>query len=224
MKKYINYSILCFAIPILVFLGIYVFEDKQYVWISLCVTVLSCLPFFLGFENKNHDTKRLIIIAVMVALSVLGRVVFTPIPAFKPITAMVVITAMCFGSEAGFMTGALSAMISNFTFGQGPWTPFQMFSWGMIGFIAGVISEPLKRNKVLLAVYGIISGIMYSCLMDVWSVLWADGYFNISRYLSVLITSVPFTVIYAASNVIFLLLLSKPILKILERAKTKYGI
>lgn len=224
MKKWISYLIFCLLIPVTVLIGLFVFDDKQYVWISLCVTLLSCLPFFIGFEKRNNDTKHLVIIAVMVALSVLGRIVFTPMPAFKPITAMVVITAMCFGREAGFMTGALSAVISNFSFGQGPWTPFQMFSWGMIGLIAGLISEPLKRSRVVLVIYALISGIMYSCLMDVWSVLWADGYFNVSRYLSLLLTSLPFTAIYAVSNVIFLLFFSKPIVKILERVKTKYAI
>lgn len=90
---------------------------------------------------------------------------------------------MYFGSEAGFMTGALSAVISNFFFGQGPWTPFQMFSWGILGLIAGIIADPLKRSKIVLTIYAVISGILYSLIMDIWTVLWADGYFNFSRYL-----------------------------------------
>ncbi len=224
MKKWLSFSVFCLIIPAVVLLGLFVFEDKQYVWISLCVTVLSCVPFFLAFEKQKHDTSKMVIIAVMVALSVLGRIVFSPIPAFKPITAMVVITAMCFGREAGFMTGALSAVISNFSFGQGPWTPFQMFSWGMIGFVAGLIAEPLKRNKLVMVIYAVVSGIMYSCLMDVWSVLWADGFFNLSRYFALLITSLPFTAIYAVSNVIFMLLFSKSIVKILDRIKIKYAL
>ena len=135
---------------------------------------------------------------------------------------MVVITAMYFGSEAGFMTGALSALISNFYFGQGPWTPFQMFSWGILGLIAGIIARQLRESKVVLVIYGIVSGVLYSLLMDVWTVLSADGYFNLSRYLAAVASAVQFTVIYAVSNVIFLLLFAKPIGKILERIKRKY--
>lgn len=223
MKKKISYLILCLLIPLVVIGGALLFKDKQYAWISLSVAVLSCVPFFLRFEKKESEAKELILIATMVALSVLGRILFTPIPGFKPVTALVVITAMYFGGEAGFMTGAMSAVISNFYFGQGPWTPFQMFSWGIIGLIAGALAKYLKESKVFLVIFAIFSGIFYSLLMDIWTVLWADGYFNLSRYIAAIVSAAQFTVIYAVSNVIFLLLFSKPIGKILERIKTKYG-
>lgn len=224
MKKRISYVILCLLIPAIVVGGALIFGSKKYAWITLCVVVLSCIPFFLRFEKKENNTKELILISVMVALSVIGRIVFAPIPGFKPVTAVVVISAMYFGGEAGFAVGALSAVISNFYFGQGPWTPFQMFSWGIIGLIAGLMAKPLKESKPLLIMYGILSGIMYSALMDVWTVLWADGYFNLSRYFAAIASAVQFTIIYAVSNVIFLLLFSKPIGKILDRIKTKYAI
>lgn len=222
MKKWLSYIILCLIVPAVVLGGALLFKEKQYAWISLCVTLLSCVPFFLHFEHSENDVRKLILIAVMVAISVIGRFIFAPIPGFKPVTAMVVITAMYFGGEAGFMTGALSAVISNFYFGQGPWTPFQMFSWGIVGFLAGVIADPLKKSKIVLVVYAIVSGVLYSLLMDVWTVLWADGYFNISRYAAAVISAAQFTIIYAVSNVIFLLVFSKPIGKILERIKEKY--
>ena len=224
MKKWISYGILCLLIPAVVLCGMFLFPAKQYAWVSLCVALLSCLPVFLRFERKSVSTKRLILIASMTALSVLGRILFTPIPGFKPVTAMVVITALYFGSEVGFLTGSLCALISNFWFGQGPWTPFQMFSWGLLGLLAGLLADPLKRSKILLAVYGAVSGALYSALMDVWIVLLADGYFNLSRYAATLVSSLPFTAIYAVSNLIFLLLFSKPIGKILERIQTKYGL
>ncbi len=224
MKKWISYIILCIAVPSVVVAGTVLFQGKQYAWISLCVALLSCIPFFLHFEKKETDTQRLVLIAAMVALSVVGRILFTPLPGFKPVTAMVVITAMYFGGEAGFLTGALSAVISNFYFGQGPWTPFQMFSWGVIGLIAGLMANPLKKNKIVLTVYAILSGVLFSLLMDIWTVLWADGTFNPARYLAAIISAAQFTAIYAISNVIFLLLFSKPIGKILDRIKTKYGL
>lgn len=224
MKKWLSYLICCLAIPLVVIGGALFFGERQYVWIYLCVAVLSCVPFFIHFERSETNTRRLVLISAMIALSVLGRVIFTPLPGFKPVTAMVVITAMYFGSEAGFMTGALSALISNFYFGQGPWTPFQMFSWGILGLIAGLVAAPLKKNRAVLAVYGIISGVLYSLLMDIWTVLSADGYFNFARYLAAVVISAEFTAIYAVSNVIFLLLFAKPIGRILERIKTKYGI
>lgn len=224
MKRWLSYLIFFLLIPVTVLGGALIFKQKQYAFLSLCVTVFSCVPFFLHFEKKQSSAGQLILIAVMVALSVLGRFIFAPLPGFKPVTAMVVITAMYFGSEAGFMTGALSAVLSNFYFGQGPWTPFQMFSWGMIGLLAGLMAEPLKRSKIVLTVFAVFSGVLYSLLMDVWTVLWADGYFNFSRYLAAILSAAQFTAVYAVSNVIFLLLLAKPIGKILNRVTVKYGL
>lgn len=224
MKKKISIFIICLAIPFAVIGGGILFKERHYAWLSLCLTMLSCIPFFLDFEKKEADTKKLILIAVMIALSVIGRIIFTPLPSFKPVTATVIITALYFGKEAGFMTGALSAVLSNFYFGQGPWTPFQMLSWGIIGFIAGALSRLLKRNKAVLLFYGIISGVLYSMLMDIWTVLWADGFFNPSRYIAAIISAAPFTLIYAVSNVVFLLFFAKPIGKIFDRIKTKYAI
>lgn len=224
MKKVFPYLVYAVAFPLLAIGGAFVFKDKFYAWVTIAAVLLACLPFFIRFEKKETDAKTLILIAVMIAFSVVGRFIFAPLPGFKPVTAMTVLTAMYFGSDAGFMTGALTAVISNFYFGQGPWTPFQMFSWGIIGLIAGIFAEKLKKSKVFLSIFGALSGILYSLLMDIWTVLWADGYFNFARYLAALVSSLQFTVIYAVSNVIFLLLLSKPTGKILQRVKTKYGI
>lgn len=214
---------MCVLVPLVVYLGAKIFKEKQYAWISLCVAILACAPFFIRFESRDNDVRRLVLIAVMVTLSVVGRFVFAPVPGFKPVTAMVAVTAMYFGSEAGFMTGALTAVISNFYFGQGPWTPFQMFAWGIIGFVIGLIAEPLKRSTFLLVLSGIIAGVAFSLLMDVWSTLYTDGTFNIMLYFSFVVSSLQYMAIYAVSNVIFLLVLSKPIGKIFERVKVKYG-
>ncbi len=224
MKKWISYGILCILIPVTVIGGSVLFKDKYYAWISLCVVILAFVPIFLRFEKKAAEPKRLILISAMVALSVVGRILFSALPGFKPVTAMVIITAIYFGPEAGFMTGALTALISNFYYGQGPWTPFQMFTWGIIGLIAGIFSEPVKRSKIIMTVFGILSGVIFSMLMDVWSVLWEDGYLNITRYFANVVSSLPYTAVYAVSNVIFLLLFCNPIGKILERIKIKYGL
>ena len=188
------------------------------------MALLACVPFFLSFERKTQSGSRLILIAVLTALSVLGRMLFYAVPGFKPVTAMVIITAMYLGSEAGFLTGALSAVISNFYFGQGPWTPFQMFTWGLIGFLAGLLARQLKGSRIFLCVFGALAGVLFSLCMDVWTALWADGTFQLSRYLAALVSSVSFTLVYAVSNVIFLLLLAKPIGKKLQRVLDKYGI
>lgn len=208
------------AIPLCVLLGATVFSDKGYAYVTLLVTILSLLLFIAGFEKKRTGTRRLILVAVMVALSVAGRF----LPLFKPITALTVLTAMYLGSEAGFLTGALSAVISNFYFGQGPWTPFQMMSWGLIGFTAGLLAQPLKRHKWFLLCYGVIVGVAYSFIMDIWTVLWYNGTFQWTLYTGALLSAIPYTCVYALSNVLFLLLFAKPFGQKMERIQVKYGV
>ncbi|MHB1453181.1 MAG: ECF transporter S component [Saccharofermentanales bacterium] len=224
-NKIAGYLISLAAIPLVIAAGFTVFKDRQFAFISLAVAILACVPFFLAFEHKkNADTKKIVILAVMIALSVLGRFIFAFVPFFKPVTAIVVIVAVYFGPEMGFLCGALSALISNFYFGQGPWTPFQMFAWGMIGFIAGLLGSRISAGKIRLAAYGIFAGILYSLAMDVWAVLWIDGTFNVSRYIAALLTALPVTAVYAVSNVVFLLIANKPLGKKLDRVKIKYGL
>ncbi|MBR3275946.1 MAG: ECF transporter S component [Eubacterium sp.] len=223
-RRFLKIAVPFIFIPVILILGVFAFDEKKFAWIILAVTIMALLLFFAGFEKKIIGTRRMVIIAVMTALSVLGRFIFAVIPGFKPITAIVVITAVWLGPESGFLTGALSAVISNFYFGQGPWTPFQMFAWGIIGLVAGYLSRFLKKNRPALAVYGIFAGIFYSMLMDVWSVLWFNNNFEMSVYLAALVTAIPYTISYAASNVVFLLLLGRPFGEKLERVKLKYGV
>ena len=168
----------------------------------------------------------MVLIAVMIALSVIGRFLFAALPGFKPVTAIVILTGIYFGSEAGFLTGSFTAILSNIYFGQGPWTPFQMFVWGIIGFIAGLpyLRELFKKSRIALTMLGIICGVLYSMLMDIWTVLSMDGTFRWNRYLATIGTSAPYTAIYAVSNIIFLWIILKPIGKKLDRIIMKYGL
>lgn len=223
-KNILTAAIFLIAIPAVIFSGVVFFREKSYAWLSLCIAVFSCVPLFYCFERKESSAKEITVLAVMIAISVAGRFVFAWLPGFKPVTAITVIVALWLGKEAGFVVGSLSAVVSNFYFGQGPWTPFQMFAWGLIGFIAGILANPLKKNKILLCIFGALAGILFSLTMDIWSVIWFDSGFNISRYIATVTASLPSTVEYAVSNIIFLLLLSKPIGENLERIKTKYGL
>lgn len=210
--------------PAAVVLGHFFFPEKQYAFTIFIVSVITVIPFVLQFEHNETDLEKLIIIAVMTALSAVGRVAFEALPHFKPVTAVVIITGIYLGKEAGFLCGAFSALISNFSIGQGPWTPFQMFSWGMIGLLAAVMSKYIKNNLALTVAFGGAAGFLYSFLMDIFTVLWADGFFNVQRYLAKVASSMPVTLVYAVSNVVFLLLITKPFGKVIERIKLKYGI
>ena len=106
---------------------------------------------------------------------------------------------------------------------RGPWTPFQMFSWGIVGLIAGVFAPQLKKSLVFRIIYSAVSGVLYSLLMDIYTTLWYDGTFNLTRYIAAVTSAVPVTLTYVVSNVAFIIVLAKPIGSVLERIKTKYG-
>ena len=208
------------VIPAVAVAGIAVFGEKRHLFISLLVAILSVLLFISGFEKSQTVARRLVIVSVMTALGVVGRF----IPLFKPVTAMTVITSVYLGGEAGFLVGALSALISNFYFGQGPWTAFQMLALGLIGLFAGYLSKILKKSRIALSLYGVLAGICYSLVMDVWTVLWYNDAFDTALYLSAVVTAIPHTVLYAVSNFAFLFIAAKPFGEKLERIRIKYGI
>ncbi len=220
LKKILKIVIPLILIPAVAVSGVLLFDEQKHIFVSLMVAFLSLILFITGFEKKVTGTRRMVLVAVMTALSVLGRF----IPFFKPITAITVITAMYLGGEAGFLVGSLSALLSNFYFGQGPFTAFQMLAWGLIGLIAGLMAEKLKKSRAFLLVYGVLSGILFSLIMDVWTVLWYSAGFDIDLYIASVINAIPHTILYAVSNFIFLYLLAKPFGEKLTRIKIKYGV
>ena len=207
-------------IPTVAILGTLVFDEKKHLFISFFVAVLSVLLFLSGFEKKATGTRRMVIVAVMIAMCVAGRF----IPFFKPVTAITVITAIYLGGESGFLVGSLSALLSNFYFGQGPWTAFQMLAWGLIGLVAGFLSNPLRKSRAALLTYGVLSGVVFSLIMDIWTVLWYNDNFDFTLYLAALATALPHTALYSVSNFIFLWFMAKPFGDKMERIKNKYGI
>ena len=126
--------------------------------VIIFIICLSCIPYYFKYEKRKPQTRESVVLAVMIALTVASRMIFSFAPGFKPVSAMVIICGMAFGRESGFLCGSLSAVVSNFFFGQGPWTPFQMLAWGMIGWIAGILNQRkwLEHSKILLTIFGIL--------------------------------------------------------------------
>ncbi len=166
----------------------------------------------------------------MTALSIASRFVFAALPAFKPMSAVVILTGVYLGGEAGFLCGCLTAFLSNFYFGQGPWTPFQMTALGLIGLFAALIfskGKNIAKGKTrlfLLLLYGMFCGVFYSLFLDTWTMLWTYGALNLEGYIAAITVAIPYTVLYAASNVIFILILEPIFGKRLGRIIKKYRI
>ena len=222
MKKY-NIIMPLLLMPVLLFVSAVVLEEQYYAACSFLFALLTCVFVVASFDRHATNIRRIVIIAVMTTISVMSRFLFAFVPGFKPMTAIIVLTGMYLGPQSGFFCGVFTALISNMYFGQGPWTPFQMLSFGLLGLLAGLLRRQLKTYKVLLVVYGILAGVFYSFVMDIWTVLWYNSGFDAALYLTALATAVPYTIAYSGSNVIFLLLLNRPFSRKMERIAYKIG-
>ncbi|MBQ3022495.1 MAG: ATP-binding cassette domain-containing protein [Clostridia bacterium] len=213
-------------IPLTVLLGLYVFDDKKYYFISLLIVLEAMIPFAISFEKKNPSTREIVVISVLCAIGIAGRIAFAVLPQFKPLAAVVIITGICFGAESGFLTGAISAFVSNFYFGQGPWTPWQMFGFAALGFLAGLIfhNRKIRKRKLTLSIFGVISiFLVYGPIADM-SFLSHVSHPTWEYFLSVLAAGVGFNVIHGVSTAVFLYTCAGAMIEKLERIKLKYGI
>ena len=196
--------------------------NNKYVLLALLLAMIICIPAIVMYERKRVSTMELVTVAVMTALCALGRSIFAPIPGFKPVSAIVTLSGVGLGPGAGFMTGALSAVVSNMQFGQGLWTPFQMAAWGLIGMTAGFLGKHIQKSRPLMLVFGGLSGIFYYLVMDVCTLVMSGEGVSIGAYLGLMLAGLPVMAVYAASDMIFLLVLGRPICRRLARLRLKY--
>lgn len=212
---------------LLIFVGVFLLDDRRYMLISLGIVILSFIPFAAMFEGKKPRAREITVTAVMIAIGVIGRAAFFMLPQFKPMTAVVIISGIALGGETGFVVGAMSALVSNMFMGQGPWTPWQMFALGIIGFISGLIftDKNFEKKKWIVGIYGFFSAfVIYGFILDTSSVMMTVYEMNIQTVLSVYLAGIPFNLIHGAATFIFLMIIGNSMIRKLSRIKKKFGI
>ena len=215
------------AIPLTIYIGIFYLGDRKYYFISLLIILETMIPFCMVFESRRPKARELVIISVLCAIAVAGRTAFFMLPQFKPLVALVIIAGVCFGGETGFLVGAVTGFISNFFFGQGPWTPWQMFAFGIIGFIAGILFRKgfLRKTKASLCIFGaFVTFVIYGGIMNPSTVIMSQDKLNFAMIKAAYISGAPFDLVHAASTAFFLWFISEPMIDKLERIKVKYGL
>ena len=179
----------------------------------------------MRFERSRHTARELVCIAVMVTLVVASRAAFFYLPNFKPMLALVIISGLSFGPSAGFTVGAVSMLLSNFLFGQGPWTLWQMMTMGSCGALFGLAKGRQKLPVALIAACGALAAVLiYGVPMNVASVLMFQTELNLQMLLASCLAGLSFDLIHAVATAVFLLLLTRPLLKKIHRVQKKYGI
>lgn len=236
-KKRFGETILVLVLILtVILLGKDLFQDKNYYLTGILILCLTFGLFLIRLEKRNVLSGELVLIAIMSALAVLGRTIFFMLPFIKPMAAIVLLTGMGFGIEAGFLTGAISAFLSNFFFGQGPWTPWQMFAYGILGIIGGILWKDQTKasdfqNKKYMAVrrrrsviIGSVATIfIYGGIMDVATVWMSQNKWNQEMFFAIVLSGFFVNVIHGISTGIFLYFLEIPILTKMMRIKKKYG-
>jgi energy-coupling factor transport system substrate-specific component len=230
------------------------FFHSHYYVASLVILAASMLPFAVSFEGRRPQARELVVIAVMVAITVCGRAAFFMVPQFKPVVALVIIAGAALGPQSGFICGALSGFVSNFIFGQGPWTTWQMFVFGLIGLLAGLVFGKLaaaigapdatagrgtsrlgwdvraRKRAARLRICGLcafgftVTFALYGLLLDTAAITMFSSDIDGTALLATYLAGIPFNLVHAVSTVFFLAILAGPMIEKLERVKRKYGL
>lgn len=226
MKRSTIVTLLVFflIIPLTLFLGTKLPGKGYYITGTLIITEMM-IPFFMAFEGRKPQARELVIIAVMCAIAVVSRVAI-PLPQFKPIFAIIMITGIAFGPESGFMVGAISAFVSNFFAGQGPYTPWQMMAYGAGGMLAGIFSQRnwISRKPLELAFFGFFTSLLWvGPLLDCSTIFITLSRITLSGVLTVFGSGVVMNLLQSVCTFLTMWLFSPLLLEKLERVKRKYG-
>ncbi|MDO6353847.1 ECF transporter S component [Caloramator sp. CAR-1] len=215
MKKLINGLFFVIFIALIIILTYFNIGLNSMITIS---AVLIIIYFFLLFEFKGIDSKKLAVISTMAAMGGVFRIPFAGVPNVQPTTFIVAVSGYTLGSVEGFIVGVLSAFISNFFLGHGPWTLWQMLGWGLCGVFFGVLRKLISNyNIVIFTIFCGLWGFIYGIILDMWFVVGFIRPLTINAVLLGVASSLVFDSMHAIGNIIFSILFSNKFVKILDR-------
>lgn len=191
-------------------------------WIVAFVVMAGLiLAFFRIFEKSKPRVEHLVLIAVLVAISILGTLPTAAIPGVQAASFIIIMTGIVFGRETGFITGVLTPLVLGLFLGLGYWTILQMIAWGLMGLTAGAFRFKLEENRYLRVGFGFAWGFFYGWITNI-SMLPFLSSVNLTSVLGVYITSVPFDLLHGITNAILLLLFFGLFERIFKRTRDKY--
>lgn len=217
-------AVFLILIPLTLFLGLRL-PGRGYYLIGTLIVAELLIPFFLAFEGRRPQARELVVIAVLCALAVAARVVI-PIPHFKPMFAVIMLSGIAFGPEAGFLVGAVSALASNFFYGQGPYTPWQMMAYGAGGMLAGFAfgRNRLPRKPLVMGIFGFFGVLFFvGPLLDICTVFLTVPGIRPETAVPIFISGFPVNLSQGVCTFLTMLLFGLPLLEKLDRIKQKYG-
>lgn len=196
----------------------------NWVLFAFSFTIIPLIALFLSFEEKGTNSKTIAMLGVLTAITIVSRQLMHSFGEFSPVFLFVILTGYIFGPINGFMVGSMTMLISNFSLGHGPWTPFQMIALGTVGFLSYFIPRFSNRriNFSLLIIFGIISAYLYGAITNLWYWSAFVSQHTIETYFAISSAGFLADTARAVGNSIFISTLGLPLLKILERFKKRF--
>jgi hypothetical protein len=177
---------------------------------------------WLAYERARPSARMIAVVGTLAAVAALGRDAFVALPDVKPITAMTLVVGYALGPLPGFSVGALGMLASNFVLGQGPYTPWQMAAWGLVG-LAGAALGAISRRRLgrfQLALACALAAFAAKQVMDLYT--WTLGASHTpAAYLAVAGTALPFDLTDTVASFFFGLAFGPELARLLERMRAR---
>ncbi|MGB0872205.1 MAG: hypothetical protein ACPGYP_03610 [Solirubrobacterales bacterium] len=195
--------------------------------IASAVLLASVLAAGLAWYERTRPPARMVAaVAVLVAFAVIGRILFAPFPNVKPTTDIVIIAGFALGFAPGWIVGSLTALVSNFYFLQGPWTPWQMFAWGLCGLLGALVARLSRGNigRVPFALVCATAGLGFGMVMNLGSAINLGGSDIVTSFWVFTVRSLPFDIAHAAANFVFFLIAGPLLIRMLQRLRDRHDV
>lgn len=222
-RKYL--LIVSLLILFLLVISVVFLHYRAYLLLSLLMIACIMIPFFARFEWREVAGREVVLLAMLAAIAAVGRVPFAGLPSVQPTSFIIIMAGLVFGAESGFIVGAVAAIVSNFFLGQGPWTPWQMYAWGMMGMSAGLLRNTWWMKTLWgKCTFGFLWGYLFGWFMNMWIVVGNIEALSWEFFIGIYVSSIYFDLAHALSNVFFLIIFGASWIKILQRIQRKYGL
>lgn len=196
---------------------------KNWLFVLILMVTGTLAAFALEYETKNLTSKEISLVAILSGMSAVTRVPFAAIPSVQPCTYLIICTGYVFGPVSGFMAGATTALVSNMFLGHGPWTPFQMFAWGLVGASSSILGH-YKIKKWGLIIWGCLWGYFFGWIMNLWFWIAFVYPLTFSTFAFTYIQSFWFDTAHAIGNIVFLSAFGERTIILLQRYKRRFQV
>ncbi len=192
------------------------------------ITVLLVILSIILFEKTTNKIEILTLVAVLSALSSVGRIIFSSIPSVNPSTFIIICSGLVLSPIPAMTIGIMTALSSSIILGFGTYTFYQAFMWGLIGLISALFKNFfIKKNRLqipILVVYSLICGLIFGWVLNLSTFSFMDMPFNIPSYITLCIVSFPMDLAHGISTAILFIIVGTRFINILTNINKKYGL